>query len=755
MNVGKRGFLMAAKRRRLLLIITAAVLIELLSGMQYYATHHLFEEQLEKRAESELTMKAILVRSTLNAAEDMLRDHVWDIERQLHHPDSVKLAVKRLVAENRYVCGGFMAFVPHFFPQKGRLYEPYAHKEGVEINNEQIASEQHDYTERDFYKKVMATRKNLWIDPYMDKEGAQTLITSYVVPIHDNNGEMAGVAGIDVSVDWLSDTINYRHVYPSSFVLLLTEDGKPVAMPSDSVDGKEFSRRMVNLINDSTKTRSLSKSGRSTVVRFKDEGERGTIFYANMKGVPHWQIAVVCYDSEVYGDLIHLRLLMLLMMLLAFGGLLYMVWRFARSEKQLAMQMEEQRRMDHELSIANTIQQTLLPGNESLPANTRDIRIKGTLIPAKAVGGDLFNAFIRDDKLFFCIGDVSGKGVPSALIMAITQAVFRNIASRENNPEHIMTQLNEMSCRNNKENIFVTLFVGVLDLPTGHLRYCNAGHERPVLIRPQNDGEGTGATECVVMDIIPNLPIGLFNDFPYKMQKMQLKKGETLFLYTDGLTEARNEKGELMGVERVLAMLTQAATADPEKLMETTLAKVKAFTGEAEQTDDLTVLTFCYTPMEDSNILDEDLVLQNDVKQVEQLNALVKQVTERLGIKKQLALKLRLAVEEAVVNVMEYAYPAGTTGDIHIHITSNGRRLKFVITDSGVSFNPTEASTADTSLTAEERPVGGLGIFLVRNLMDSINYERIDGKNVLTLRKDYGLTPDPSLTPNPSPKRGE
>ena len=738
MNVGKNGFHRASKRRSLLLIITAAAMIELLSGLQYYATHRLFEEQLENRAESELTMKAILIRSTLNAVEDMLQDHVWDFQRVLHHPDSVMLAVKRLVAENRYVCGGFMAFVPNYYPSKGRLYEPYAHKRGEEVWKDQIAGEQHDYTEREFYREVMDKKKSLWVDPYMDKEGAQALITSYVVPIKDNEGEMAGVAGIDVSLDWLCDTINYRHAYPSSFVLLLTEDGKPVALPSDSVDGKEFSRSMVNLINDSTRARSLSKSGRSTVVRFKDEGERGTVFYAYMKGVPHWQIAVVCYDSEVYGDLIHLRLLMLMLMLLAFGGLLYMVWRFARSEKQLAEQLAEQKRMDHELSIANTIQQTLLPGSESLPANTKDISMKGTLIPAKAVGGDLFNAFIRDDKLFFCIGDVSGKGIPSALIMAITQAVFRNIASRENSPEHIMTQLNEMSCRNNKENIFVTLFVGVLDLPTGHLRFCNAGHERPVLIRQRKDDEKvTEKTECVMMDIQPNLPIGLFSDFPYKMERMKLEKGETLFLYTDGLTEARNRQNELLGKERVLDMLKQAATTDPEKLIETIIAGVKDFAGEAEQTDDLTLLTFCYTPMEDSSILDEDLVLQNDVKQVERLNALVKQVTDRLGIKKQLALKLKLAVEEAVVNVMEYAYPAGKTGDIHIHITSNGRRLKFIITDSGVSFNPTEALAADTSLSAEERPVGGLGIFLVRNLMDSINYERIDGKNVLTLRKDY------------------
>ena len=748
-------------RRSVLLIITAAVLIELLSGVQYYTTHNLLEEELEKRAESELTMKAILIRSTLNAAEDMLKDHVWDIRQQLHHPDSVMRAVERLVVTNRYVCGGFMAFVPDFYASKGRLFEPYAHKKGDRVWMEQIAGEKHDYTERFFYKEVLASGENRWMEPYLDSEGAQTLITSYVAPIPDNGGGMAGVAGIDISVEWLSDTINSRHIYPSSFVLLLTEGGSPIVLPTSESIHAELPLRLVDLINDSTATHRLSSSGRSTMVRFSDDGESGTIFYANMRGVPHWQIAVVCYDSEVYGDLVSLRIYITLLMLLAFGGLLYMVWRFVRNEQQLTERNLEQKRMDHELGIAHTIQQRLLPGSESMPANSKDIHMKGILIPAKAVGGDLFNAFIRDDKLFFCIGDVSGKGIPSALIMAITQTLFRNIASRENNPERIMAQLNEMACRNNKDNIFVTLFVGVLDLPSGHLRYCNAGHEKPIIIRKRDKGEseklkvkseklkmpsGSIAShstlhaslfECVMVDALPNLPIGLFENFPFKMQKMNLNKGESLFLYTDGLTEARNAQGQLLGREHVMELFERIATNEPEKLIEATINDVNAFTAGAEQTDDLTLLSFCYTPMDYPSILEEDLVLQNDVKQVSRLNSLVMEVANRLNIKKQLANKLKLAVEEAVVNVMEYAYPAGTTGDIHIHISSNGRRLKFVITDSGASFNPTEASAADTSLTAEERPVGGLGIFLVRNLMDSINYERIDGKNVLTLRKDY------------------
>ena len=372
-----------------------------------------------------------------------------------------------------------------------------------------------------------------------------------------------------------------------------------------------------------------------------------------------------------------------------------------------------------------------------------DVNVEGRLIPAKAVGGDLYNAFVRDGKLFFCIGDVSGKGIPSALIMAITQTLFRNIASRENNPAHIMSQLNDAACRNNKTNVFITMFIGVLDLPTGHLRYCNAGHEIPLIKHTTPEIEqGTALSETTtstlqptLLETKPNLPIGLFSDFNYEMQETTMQPGSTIFLYTDGLTEARNKQNKMLGRERVMQLIAQNGTTGTKQLVETVIEQVRYFSETTEQSDDLTLLAISYTPKEVQYILDEELTLQNDVKEVEKMSIFVKQLAERLNISRPLTYKLRLALEEAVVNVMEYAYPAGTIGDVNIRATYDGHWLKFIITDTGISFNPTEASIADTTLSAEERPVGGLGIFLVRELMDSINYERINKKNVLTLIK--------------------
>ena len=739
-NILKKFTFSLRKRKGLVIIITAALLIEAISGIQYLRTHKILEEEMEKRAESELTMKAILIKSTLNSNEDILMNHIWDINRNLSHPDSLFNAVDRVVRMNRYVSGSFIAFAPYYYPSHGRLFEPYARKDNGKLKVWQIGGEDHDYTTYHFYQAAMNTDGPFWVDPYYDNVGMKSYITSYVIALHDKSHKFVGVAGIDLSVKWMSDTIDHKHVYPSSFNLLLTEDGKVITRPDEKRVSKATADYFVRLINDSTVARKKSRSGRSDMISFKKDGEKGTIFYAFMKNKPHWQIAVVCYDKEVFATLNSMRIHMLLLMFLAFGILLFMIWLFARNEEKLKEKTIKEQKMDNELHIAHTIQQTLLPErDEMLDGTTKDVKVEGRLIPAKAVGGDLYNEFVRDDKLFFCIGDVSGKGVPSALIMAIMQSVFRTIASRENNPAHIMTQLNEMGCRNNKENIFVTLFVGVLDLPTGRLRLCNAGHEKPILIKRQanDDSSKEVSTVCQLLDVKANLPVALFNDFKYETQEITMEKGSTLFLYTDGLTEGRNAKNEQFGKKRTMEVLTHSNTTDPKQLVDDIVDQLNQFSAGTEQSDDLTLLAVSYTPEDEKEILDEELVLQNDVQQVERLNTFVKQSLQRLGVERPLANKLRLAVEEAVVNVMKYAYPTGTTGDICLRLTSNGHRIKFIITDSGGAFNPTEVSAADTTLSAEDRPIGGLGILLVRKLMDSINYERSRGKNVLTLRKEY------------------
>ena len=722
-------------RRGLLIVILAALLLELLSAVQYYYTHRLMEQELEKHAEMELTTKAIIMKRIIEDTEHNLKSHIMEVKHNLAYPDSLPGIVMQIAKYSPYLQGCGIAFTPGYYKEKGELYEPYALRTDSNIVCLQVANEKFDYTKDGFYRDIQEKKNNSWVGPYDDIYLEQRLI-SYAVPIYEFTGDTVAVLGVDINTHSLGDTLNYRHIYPSSFDILLTEEGELIAGPTDASIQKNV-ENVIRLINDSTVARQKSSSQRSKVIEFDTKKRDGAVFYANMKGIPHWQIAVVCYDDEVYGPLLQLRLRLLLLSLLAFGILLYLIHSFAKSDMELKRKTLEQERTNGELRIANSIQQALLPTNEESQTITEDVCVEGRLIPAKAVGGDLYNAFIRDEKLFFCIGDVSGKGIPSALIMAITQTLFRNVASRENNPAHIMKQLNEAACRNNKANIFVTLFIGVLDLPTGHLRYCNAGHELPIIAPlplPQGE-EKEGAARCGLIEAVPNLPIGLFEDFNYEMQTMEMQPGAALFLYTDGLTEARNSKGQLFGRDRVLQMIAESVTTEPTQLLETVIAEVKQFSGNTEQSDDLTLLALKYTPSQEQEVLSEELTLHNDVKEVEALGPYIKQIAGQLGIEKSLTNKLRLAVEEAVVNVMEYAYPKGTQGEVNIRATSDGKRLKFIITDSGIFFNPTEVSAADTSLSVEERPIGGLGILLVRELMDSINYERIDGKNVLTLSK--------------------
>ncbi len=769
---GSRRFLRglpswAHRWRGLPVIILAALLLEGISGVQYLLTRHHMASELEKRAESDLTLKAILIKGNLNDAEDLLRNSMWKVQAHLDQPDSLYVTLDRFVRLNPKLRGAAVGFVPNYYAEKGRLFEVYSRRTpSGEVVTQQIGGDTHDYTQYDFYQPAISSPDGVWVDPYIDNEGANGKVVSYLRSVIDRSGRTAGFIGIDFGVEWLSDTISNQSIYPSSFILVLTEDDKVVMHPDTSRVSSDMQQYIYQLITDSTFDRRLSNSGRSTVVHFDTEDRDGTVFYAFMRGVPHWKIAVVCYDDEVYGPLRRLRLGMLGLMVAAFAILLYVVWRFSRSEKTVAStsrlleeKTQQQQRMDTELRIANGIQQALLPQNDSLLQSMGEVETEGRLIPAKAVGGDLYNVFVRNDKLLFCIGDVSGKGVPAALIMAVTQTLFRHIAQREDNPERIVRYMNEAACCNNGQNFFVTLFVGVLDLPTGHLRYCNAGHEVPMLISEElrvkfeseelrvkseefatalpasERGAAANSSLFTLHSSLSNIPIGLFSDFRYQMETMTLQPGQTLFLYTDGLTEARNGSGAFFGRQRVSELMARCADMAPKEMVDTVIAEVEQFAGATEQSDDLTLLAIRYTPPEGKFVLDELLTLNNDVSEVSRLGAFIKDVMSRIGIGKPFAPKLRLALEEAVVNVMEYAYPAGQQGDVTVRATYDGQRLRLIISDSGIPFNPTEAASADTTLSAEERPVGGLGILLVRELVDFVNYERTDGRNVLTLTK--------------------
>ena len=720
--------------RNVLIIIAAAVLIELFSAVQYYTAHGLVEEQLDYRAENEIRIKAIVIKGILNLQEYTLREHLWDIDRNLAHADSMFAATARIISHSRHAVGSFISFKPFFYPQKGRLFEPYAYRDGQDIRVTELSqSGGHDYTLHPAYQQVERELKPSWSDPYIyETDSTETKLATYSYPLTDGEGRFVAICGIDLMLEQIGDTLNARHTYPSSFDLLLTQSEQIISGPPADHPNAHDVEQVVRLIGDSTVVRKASRSGRSTVIAFKSEqtGERAYIYFANMKGEPHWQVAVVCYDDEVYGDLYLMRLKLALFMLLGFALLGFIIHRSMRSEQRLGQAQARQDLIDKELRIAQTIQNEMLPRAFAPQAEPRDVQIFGMLKPAREVGGDVYDYFMRDEKLFFCIGDVSGKGIPSAIVMAEIHSQFRMASMHEVNPARIMRTLNAAACEGNETNIFVTLFVGVLDLPTGRLRYCNAGHDVPYLISAA-DGKGVES-----LPVQANIPIGLFDDFKYELQETDIAPDTTIFLYTDGLPEAKNPLREQFSLGRVESALAKAVDTTPEVMVESVSREVHRFVENAEQSDDLSMLAIRYTPHREYDMLGE-FTLKNEVKYVKELNAFVKSVNDKLGIEPSMANGIKLAVEEAVVNVIDYAYPIGTNGDITVRALSDGHKLKFVIIDSGIVFDPTEVAEADTSLSAEERPVGGLGLLLVRELMDSINYERIDSKNTLTLIKRF------------------
>ena len=430
--------------------------------------------------------------------------------------------------------------------------------------------------------------------------------------------------------------------------------------------------------------------------------------------------------SQLFED--QQRSLLPIILLHGLGLLLlaFIIIRSIRSIRRLQVVGAEKERIANELYIASRIQQAMLPKATPLPEHG-NVELSAALTPAREVGGDFYDFVVRDEKLFFCIGDVSGKGVPAALVMAMAISAFRMMSEHESSPERIITQLNNSMARDNDYNMFITLFIGVLDLKTGKLLYSNAGHKPPIIDKQP-------------LPITPNLPIGIFPDFEYTLQETTIKKGATLFLYTDGLTEAENETHEQFGPGRMQTIIDRAVQEEvsTEVFIDRMTDAVHDFVGETEQSDDLTMLALRYLPEQSGT---EDIELQHrltlpcDVAQTTRLGEWVEGVCETAGIGASVTMQINLAIEEAVVNVMKYAYPDSSNGEVQIDASIDNDWLNFIITDSGQPFDPTSSADVDTSLSAEERNIGGLGIHLMRKMMDSIHYERIDGRNVLTMGK--------------------
>ena len=709
----------------LTIIIVAALLLELSTGVLYYTAQNIIERTVQRLMNQEMNAISLSIRNQLAKVEVIVENMAWVATDDLADPDSVLSLTRQVVAHNPSIMGCSVPCVPYYYPQIGRLYEPYSvrRRDGT-IESMQLGSSDHDYTQMEFFKMSVDKGRGHWCEPYLDKDGAKAMITTYGVAVRDTRGKIAAVVNADLSLDWLDAVMNQGKVYSSTKRFLVT--GHHNMLAGESSPLFDVALEQLRLQSD--------KTGH---VMMKDaDGKKKHLFFLHVGGQTDWILINVLDDGAVYGKLRRMRisLLLPLMIGLIFAG--FIVYRSSRNLERLRRVNAEKERIGGELRVASMIQQSMLPRND---LHQDDVNICGTQVPAREVGGDLFDYFIRDEKLYFLIGDVSGKGAPSAMLMAVTHALFRSASAHDSNPGHIMQTLNETLCQGNDSNMFVTIFIGVLDLPTGRLRYCNAGHDAPYIIHDSHYS---------VIDCNPNIPVGVFDDKKFGVQQMEMLPDSTIFLYTDGLAEAMDKDHQQFGMTRIEAVLKECAKdqLQPQQILNIFNERVHQFVGEAEQSDDLTMLAICYTPQLYEYTMSESLILKNDVHEVTRFSNFMESATQTMGIEKTDARKLRLAVEEAVVNVINYAYPVGTEGTVEVRLMSNAQRIKIMIIDSGVAFDPTAKEKVDTTLLAEERQIGGLGILLVRELMDTINYEREDGKNILTLIKNLNPPATSSVT---------
>ncbi len=396
----------------------------------------------------------------------------------------------------------------------------------------------------------------------------------------------------------------------------------------------------------------------------------------------------------------------------------------------------EKERIATELNVASKIQKDMLPGIFPPFPDRPEINLYASMLPAKEVGGDFYDFYLLDQEhLVLTIADVSGKGVPASLFMVISKTLLNNYAQSSRSPKRILTYVNHQLCVNNESCMFCTVWLGILNLRTGHMVCANAGHEYPVIRR--RGGEFELFTDK------HDLPLGLRDGLLYHDYEITLAPGDCLFQYTDGVPEATDCDEKLFGEERLIETLNREPGASPQQQIIHVHEAIEEFVKEAPQFDDTTMLCVEYRGSDSLNsakyLYQDALAVPARLDCLERVTGFVEKNLDRLECPEKARFDIELAAEETFVNIVDYAYDGGE-GDLTIEFgfDEDCRTAVLVFTDSGIPFDPTIQPAPDTSLKAEEREVRGLGIHIVRKTMDEVLYEYAGGKNILTIRKYIG-----------------
>ena len=380
----------------LIVIIVAALLLELTTGVMYYSSQNIIHRTVERLVQREMDAIYLRIRNQLAQVEITLGNMAWVATDDLAEPDSLMTITRQLVEHNPDILGCGVSCIPYLYQQKGYWYEPYSvRRADGTIESMALGSASHDYTKKEFYTTPIAKGSGHWCEPYLDNDGAKAKVTTYGVPVRDGNGKIVAVIDADISLGWLYDIINEEKAYKSTQRFLVT--GNYNLLVGDDCPIYRMALEQLKADDD--------KKGVCTMD--DEQGNKKHVYFTPVGGKTDWMLINVLDDNDVFKKLRMIRLTLLtpLMIGLLFAG--FIIYRTSRNLQRLRKAYDEKNRISGELRVANRIQQNMLPKEE---VRGEWLEVRGSLVPAKEVGGDLYDYFVRDEKLFFCIGDVSGKG---------------------------------------------------------------------------------------------------------------------------------------------------------------------------------------------------------------------------------------------------------------------------------------------------------------------------------------------------------
>ena len=719
------NFLRRSAFEGLMLVIVAALTLEATSMIQYFFTQRELRKEAALRADSQMKSAANQITDIINQIETAVNNNVLIAQWCLDYPDSLPSLSRRIIENNPVIVGSTVAYLPGY-DRRRPLFSPYVFRDGDGFVLRSLAASEYDYPSQEWFTKPLELDGGYWSEPYIDEGGGDIMMVTYSVPVKDRHGVTAAVLTADISLDWLRELIRGIQFYPNATNILISREGRFRVSPGGEELLLTDAAKSLSQLDDSISLLQVNRqmrSGQSGNMQVKIQGQKTYLYFSPVERTG-WSMCIVVPESDIFGAQKRIGLLVMILMLLGLALIAVILRSFAKNLFANRKLNAANERMEGELHVARNIQMSMVPKTFPPFPQRHDLDMAAAIVPAKEVGGDLYDFYIRDEKLFFCIGDVSGKGVPASLVMAVIRTTFRTVSAHESDPQVIVSKMNSILADMNENNMFATFFCGVLDLADGHLAYCNAGHNPPLIL-----------TDAIrELPVVPNLPLGVVSGMDYKGQETDLRYDDALFLYTDGLNEAENAEHEQFGMGRVEEALH--GRKESRAHLENIQRKVEAFVGEAPQSDDLTLLFIHFLAKKGGTGVNRRLVLTNDIREISRLEDFIGGIAEEKQLDSRTTLNLNLALEEAVTNVINYAYPPGTEGTVEVRATVGDHSLQFTLCDEGKPFDPTAAPEVDTTQGVAQRKIGGLGIHLVRMIMDTVRYEWKNGKNILTMTKN-------------------